>query len=76
MYQRWYYAGSTQFSDYAVGVLICISENDLYVLTLCMCTAIKLTFNLNIVIHYNRCTVDQWLMLVGSIVQTRFILLC
>ena len=55
MYQRWYYAGSTsgstQFSDNAVGVLICISENDLYVLTLCMCTAIKLTFNLNIVIH-------------------------
>ena len=51
MYQRWYYAGSTQFSDYAVGVLICISENDLYVLTLCICTAIKLTFNLNIVIH-------------------------
>ena len=44
-------SGSTQFSDNAVGVLICISENDLYVLTLCMCTAIKLTFNLNIVIH-------------------------
>ena len=30
---------------------VCISEKDLYLLTLCMCSAIKLTFNLNIVIH-------------------------
>ena len=40
-------------SDYVVES-VCISENDLYLLTLIlrMCTAIKfITFNLNIVLH-------------------------
>ena len=50
MYQRWYYAGSTliQFSKYAVGVFA-YQKMIYYLLTLCMCTGIKLTFNLNIV---------------------------
>ena len=65
---RWSISGDIMLDLYINSIFrlccwsVCISEN---LLTLCMCTAMKFIFNLNISFT-NRCTVDQWLMLVGN----------
>ena len=53
------------FSDYAVGVFAYQKMTYLFTLILCMCTAIKFT-KIILLSFTNRCTVDQWLMLVGN----------